>query len=313
MTDRRSIVVSGDLGSGKSTVSMLLADRLGVRRISMGNIYRDMARKRGMSALQLNLHSERDETVDDHIDQLQADIAKTGEQLIVDSRLAWHFFADAFKVHLVVDPTVAAERVMSRPSTQVESYSSVSEAVLRLQARNESERARFIRKYGADKARLRNYDVICDTTRAPQTEVVSDIVAAIDGTLGYEVLYQSPPLLLLDPARIFPSHDIGEGGSLSDAAFVTAIGEEGLEELEPISIAYANPYFYVVDGHRRLSAALQNNFTLIMGRLIAEAEEKVVGDLSAQQYFDENVSLSMIHHWEAAHRIKLPRQSITRP
>jgi cytidylate kinase len=312
MTDSRSIVVSGDLGSGKSTVTALLADRLGIRRMSMGDIYRDMARKRGMSALQLNLHSERDETVDDRIDQLQADIAKTGERLIVDSRLAWHFFADAFKVHLLVDPIVAAERVMSRPSTQVESYSSTSEAVARLQARNESERARFIKKYGIDKARLRNYDMICDTTRAPQREIVSQIVKAFNGILWHEVLSQSPPLLLLDPARIYPSRDIQGLKILSDAGFVAVVVEDGIEELKPISIAYANPYFYVVDGHRRLSAALQGNFTLIAGRLVAEAEEKVEGDLSARQYFQTKVSPAMIYNWETAHRIKLPRPSISK-
>src|SRR4051794_25035203 len=96
----RSVVINGDLGSGKTTVSELLAHRLGVRRISVGDLYRAMAAQLGMTALQLNLHSELDDKIDYYLDQLQRDIAGSGEYLVVDSRLAWHFFADALKVHL---------------------------------------------------------------------------------------------------------------------------------------------------------------------------------------------------------------------
>src|SRR5688572_1084563 len=103
MTNLRSLVINGDLGSGKSTVSVELAKRLGIRRISVGDLYREMAQQRGMTALQLNLHAELDDAVDSSVDQLQSDIARSGEQLIVDSRLAWFFFTEAFKVHLITD------------------------------------------------------------------------------------------------------------------------------------------------------------------------------------------------------------------
>src|SRR5438034_11113503 len=101
MQTRRSVVLNGDRGSGKTTVSVLLADRLGIRRISVGDLYRDMAAQRGMTALQLNLHAELDDKIDHYVDTLQSDIAASGEQLIVDSRLAWYFFTDALKVHFI--------------------------------------------------------------------------------------------------------------------------------------------------------------------------------------------------------------------
>src|SRR5215217_2759262 len=122
MATQRSVVINGDLGSGKSTVSRLLAGRIGIRRISVGDLYRDMARQRDMTALQLNLHAELDDKIDHYVDQLQADIAMSGEPLVVDSRLAWFFFRNAVKVHLVTDPAVAAARVMGRPSDDVERY-----------------------------------------------------------------------------------------------------------------------------------------------------------------------------------------------
>lgn len=86
MFSYRSIVISGDLGSGKSTVSRELSRRLGVRRVSVGDLYRQMAQSRGMSALQLNLHAELDDAVDGYVDQLQQDIAKSDEQLVVDEQ-----------------------------------------------------------------------------------------------------------------------------------------------------------------------------------------------------------------------------------
>lgn len=305
MTNRRSIALSGDLGSGKSTISLQLASILALRRVSMGDVHRDMAQARGMSALQLNVHAERDEAVDDRVDQHQADMARSGEQLIVDSRLAWFFFTEAFKVHLLVDPAVAAQRVMSRPASGVESYSSIAEAIERLQSRSDSERIRFLRKYGVDKARLQNYDMVCDTTRARPDEITDDIAAAFNGTFGAEVLANSPPLCRIDPARIYPSQDIKDLRDLRGSDFVAEVRQRGQRSLSPILIAYTGRYFYVIDGHRRLSAALQSGFTLVTAQLIAEGKEHLASGLSAEQYFAAEVGLNMVYDWAAAHEIEL--------
>ena len=204
MVKPRAVVINGDLGSGKSTVSKLLAARLGIRRVSVGELYRTMAAQRDMTALQLNLHAELDEEVDHQVDQLQRDIAASGEQLVVDSRLAWHFFTDALKVHLVTDPAVAARRVLGRPADTAESYSSVEEARSRLASRSESERIRFLSKYGADKTRLRNYDLVCDSTRAGPDAIVERIVACLDAPQRSA----HRPLLYLDPMRIHPTAEL---------------------------------------------------------------------------------------------------------
>src|SRR5262245_7537053 len=132
MASRRSVVINGDLGSGKTTVSILLAARLGIRRVSVGDVYREMARQRGMTALQLNRHAELDDKIDFFVDDLQNNIASSGEQVVVDSRLAWFFFSDALKVHIVADPSIAARRAFGRPDSAVERYESLTEAQHRL-------------------------------------------------------------------------------------------------------------------------------------------------------------------------------------
>ncbi|MET7970640.1 AAA family ATPase [Micromonospora sp. NPDC005305] len=306
MTVRQSIVFNGDLGSGKSTVSVEIAKRLGLRRVSVGDLYRQMAQERQMTALQLNLHAELDQAVDGYVDQLQRDIAASGESLVMDSRLAWHFFTDALKVHMITEPTEAARRVLARPSGPAESYTSMEEAKAKLRERSESERNRFIVRYGVDKARLRNYDLVCDTTRATPEQVIQHVIDVYEGRLGAEVLRDGQPLLLLDPARVYPTEDIATLRGLWDSEFVGEVAGSGDEALEPLTIGYTGEYFFVVDGHRRLSAALQSGFPLVPARLVAEVDEPVVGGLSAVDFFAAQARPSLIHDWEAAHGLALP-------
>ena len=305
MTVRQSIVFNGDLGSGKSTVSVEIAKRLGLRRVSVGDLYRQMAQERQMTALQLNLHAELDQAVDGYVDQLQRDIAASGESLVMDSRLAWHFFTDALKVHMITEPTEAARRVLARPSGPAESYTSLEEARTKLRERSESERGRFIVRYGVDKARLRNYDLICDTTRANPEQVIQHVIDVYEGRLGADVLRAGQPLLLLDPNRVYPTEDVSGLRGLWDADIAAEQAESG-EEPEPLSIGYTGEYFFVVDGHRRLSAAVRAGLPMVSARLVAEVDEPVVGGMSAVDFFTTQTRPGLIHDWEDAHGIALP-------
>ncbi|MFI2711674.1 AAA family ATPase [Micromonospora sp. NPDC018662] len=302
MTVRQSIVFNGDLGSGKSTVSVEIAKRLGLRRVSVGDLYRQMAQERQMTALQLNLHAELDQAVDGYVDQLQRDIAASGESLVMDSRLAWHFFTDALKVHMITESTEAARRVLARPSGPAESYTSLEEARAKLRERSESERNRFIVRYGVDKARLRNYDLVCDTTRATPEQVIEHVVDVYEGRLGADVLRAGQPLLLLDPTRVYPTEDVATLRGLWDPE---PAGEADTA-VEPLSIGYTGEYFFVVDGHRRLSAAVRGVVPMVAARLVAEVDEPVVGGLSAVDFFAAQARPALIHDWEDAHGIALP-------
>jgi predicted cytidylate kinase len=299
MASGKSIVVSGDLGSGKSTVSREIARRLGLRRVSVGDLYREMAQSRGMSALQLNLHAELDDAVDGYVDQLQQEIAKSDEQLVVDGRLAWFFFTDAFKVHLMTDPAVAARRVLSRPSDEVEAYSSLAEAQDRLKNRSESERIRFLTRYGADKNRLRNYDLVCDTTSAGPGEVVDHVIAAYYEPEGDRFI--PPPLLLLDPRRIYPTRDVSAARGLQPPP-----AADELPDGQPLPVGYTGRCFYAVAGHRRLREAIMAQLHLIAATLTVQGEERLPDGLTADQYFEANVSPGLISRWEAANAVTLP-------
>ncbi|WP_026930528.1 AAA family ATPase [Glycomyces tenuis] len=293
MVSNRSIVINGDLGSGKSTASVEIARRLGLRRVSIGDLYRKIAEERGMTALQLNVHAELDEEIDRYVDQLQADIADSGEQLVVDSRLAWHFFKDAFKVHLITEPSVSARRVLGRPADDVEGYSSLQEAMARLKQRSDSERGRFLSRYGVDKCRLRNYDIVCDSTRATPEQIVEEVTRAYRSAQEHPSGHRPGPMLLLDPNRIYPTKAIGDSEVEAD--------RDG-----PLKVAYDETVFYAVEGHARLSAAIRDGLALVPATLHAEGHETVADGLDAMEYLSVTAGPQVVDAWNEAHGVHLP-------
>ena len=63
------ISLAGDLGSGKSTVGRLLAEKFGAQMYSTGTIQRELAEKMGMTTLELNKYSETHPEIDNMIDE----------------------------------------------------------------------------------------------------------------------------------------------------------------------------------------------------------------------------------------------------
>lgn len=185
MTDKRHIItISGDLGSGKSTVSRILAERLGYMRYSTGDLQRDLARKRGLTSLELNKLSEADPSVDAAIDGSVVELAAKDDRLIIDSRLAWHFVPASFKVYLTVEPHVASTRIYRASRGDVERYASAEEALAKLSARRESEKLRFRTFYDLDLEQTDNYDLVVDSTKASPDQVTAKILDAFEAWLA---------------------------------------------------------------------------------------------------------------------------------
>ena len=101
------ITITGRLGSGKSTVAKILVEKHGYTYYSTGNIMRELAQEAGISILEYNRRCVGDPTEDRKIDDRTREVAirmrEQGENLIFDSRMAWFFAPDTFKVYVTVD------------------------------------------------------------------------------------------------------------------------------------------------------------------------------------------------------------------
>lgn len=167
--------INGEIGSGKTSVAKILGQTVGREIVNAGSILRETAEALGVTALEANRMAERDEKLDDHIDRVLLELGQSRSSLIFDSRVAWYILPSAFKVHLIVDPDIAASRLLAGRDSKVERYQSVEEAKLAAEERYQSERRRFYQRHGIDITRLRNYDLVLDTSDAEPASIASEI------------------------------------------------------------------------------------------------------------------------------------------
>jgi len=171
------ITITGDLGSGKSTVSRLLCERLNYNHVYTGKIQRAIAQKYNMTTLELNKYAETHPEIDEEIDSTFKSLNNSTD-LIVDSRLAWFFIPSAFKVFLQTDVVVAAKRISNDNLRENEGYLSAEEAVEKIIARKNSENKRYMELYGADCNDLSQFNLVIDTSFISPEGVADMIIAA---------------------------------------------------------------------------------------------------------------------------------------
>lgn len=289
----KSITISGDLGSGKSIVAKALAGILNCSYLSTGTIQRGIAAEMNMSTLELNKYSETHPEIDERIDSIFAGLDKSGECYIVDSRMAWHFLKSAVKVHLVVDAQIAAQRIMAdQTRNHVEKYASIEQAKADILSRKKSENVRFLEKYQADCSALGNYDIIVETSIAKPEEVTDCILRCYRKYQGSEKRFFVSPRSLL-PGRVSER----EGAQ----AVLGSMTENGFDQSRPVEVVSLDGFYYIWDGHKRVSGALRHGIPLIPIKVLASDDEEIKEGLSLRTHISRAVSPSLISSWEECH------------
>lgn len=174
------VSIAGHVGSGKSATARIVAETLGWTHLSTGEMFREIAGRLGMTVLELNRHAETDDSIDEEIDGYLRGLAGVAKDVVIDSRMAWHFVPESLKVYLVVDPIEGAQRVL-RADRDDEDYATLEEAAAANIARMAAEAERYHELYGVRRDDWRNYDIIIDTTDVAKEGVAARIVAAVRG------------------------------------------------------------------------------------------------------------------------------------
>ena len=207
------ITITGNLGSGKSTVCKILRDQHGFEIYSTGTVQRELAREMNMTTLEMNQLMCSDPQYDNMIDDATARISRENrhKKIIFDSRLAWHFVEQSFKVFLSVSLDVAAKRVMNDNRGKEEKYTSLEEAKKLLAARADTEDKRYKDLYNLDYFNFSNYNLVIDSTCTTPEQIASIILEEakkFDEIMkerdSFEPGNQGINKILLSPQSLYP-------------------------------------------------------------------------------------------------------------
>jgi cytidylate kinase len=175
-----TITVGGLPGSGKSTFAKLLSEELGVEYLGAGQIFREMAAKRGMTLVEFSRLAEEDHEIDRQLDRSQTEMAR-GRDVVVDSRLsAWMVEDPDLKICLTAEFKERARRVADRDSVPME------EAIRLVSEREKSERRRYSEIHGIDIGDVEVYDLTVNSGKYLPEEILKIVREALGIVQGKE-------------------------------------------------------------------------------------------------------------------------------
>ncbi|MCL2828779.1 MAG: cytidylate kinase family protein [Oscillospiraceae bacterium] len=270
------ISIAGRLGSGKSTVCRVLGERHGFQVYSTGAIQREIAKERDVSTLEMNQLMANDISLDHAIDEAttRLSLEKADTPILFDSRMAWNFAVNSFKVFVTVDPLEAAIRVVGDRRGKEEVYADVEEAKWKLIARGKLENQRFQDIYDVDNLDYSNYNLVIDATYATP-EMLADVI--FEKYQAYCQQGDTTPEILLDPRSLFPLEHIGRIDA-DTASF-------------PIPVVAFEGYHYIADGHLTVLGAVLHGEPFIDAALVGMETEALHAKL-------HGLGLSGIHEFE---------------
>lgn len=248
-----NISITGDLGSGKSSISAELTKK-GFSYVSVGGIFRDLATKKGITVLQLNEQAKLDSTIDAYVDNRQMFLGEKRTKAIFDSRLGWYFVPNSFKVYVTVDLDESAKRICSDTLRKAETHTSIAETKQSILLRQELERTRYIQKYGVDYLDLNNYDLIIDSTNASPKEVAGEILRMY---VKHTQNDNKKKAMCLSPYRIYPTQCIRDLSEDRLKHYLKLFSGKQNYVSDEITVTHYNNFNFVIDGHHRLLAALK--------------------------------------------------------
>ena len=272
------------MGSGKSTVSKILQERLKYDYIYTGKILREIATKYNMTTLELNKYAETHPEIDEEIDSTFKSL-NDSNHLIVDSRLAWFFIPQSFKVFLKTNLIVSVSRISSDRERINEQYASKEEAANHIIARKSSENKRYMELYGANCTDLAQFNLIIDTSFLSPGKVTDLIVIEYKKWL----MSNKPVKSYISPLNLYPTQSFLE---FEDEDFNS-----------PVRIVSINSFDYIVHGHKMTSYALKNDLDLLSVDYLGENSLTAKGTTCKEEIL-KAITPQLFYAWESFHSMK---------
>ena len=179
------ISITGDLASGKITVTRYLQEELGYEIYKNGERFRNMAKEMGMSVSDFGDYVEKHPEIDRRLEELATKYGEEHDNFIIDARLGFYSVPQSFKIYLKVDPDEGARRAFGDQDRKAtENFATVEEYKADMLRRYNGENQRYINLYGVDRADMNNYDLVVDTTNMTREEVRDKILEEYKKWIG---------------------------------------------------------------------------------------------------------------------------------
>lgn len=183
------ISFNGDHGSGKSTIAEKIADVIGYSRFYIGQIFRDMAKERGVTLEEFQKMHKYDSSADKAVDDYVVKLSKENDNFVIESRTAWYFIPHSLKIYLKVSDEEAAKRILKEANSEnrkneLVNVSSLKEVIKNLRERKERDDGRYRRYYGINIREEKNYDFILDTTGLSINEVFERVIKFVKSKIN---------------------------------------------------------------------------------------------------------------------------------
>jgi predicted cytidylate kinase len=167
----KNVAISGDIGTGKSTLARLLSEKLDWEYISAGNYFREWYAGQGMDVSKVyGIPEEEDRKMEADFKKEMAE--KSG--VVFESRLAGWLakdYAETLKVLCTVEDSEAYKRVAKRDSVTEEEAKNLSVQ------RAKDLVDKFNKLYGvSDFLDPKYFDLVIDTTKLKPEEVLQKVL-----------------------------------------------------------------------------------------------------------------------------------------
>ena len=169
------ISINGPAGSGKSTIAKMLAEKLGWTHYYVGGLFRDLAKKRGLTLLEYLKIGETDPAIDTEPDKYQEELGKKEDNFVIEGRTSWHFIPHSLKIYINVNPRVGSERIFSDLKhnfnrNEDRKLDTVEDVLDSNKRRFSSDNLRYKKYFNIEIHNLKNYDFVIDTSNLTKEE-----------------------------------------------------------------------------------------------------------------------------------------------
>ena len=264
------ITITGNLGSGKSTICKILEDKYGFEIYSTGKVQREIAREMNITTLEMNQLMCSDHKYDTMIDDTTARISRENrdKNIIFDSRLAWNFVEQSYKVFLSVSLDVAAERIMNDNRGKEEKYSSFEEAKELLAARAATEDKRYKEIYNLEYFNFANYNLVIDSTYCTPEKIASIIMKEAKGF--YAIMKDNKEFapgnqginkVMISPTRLY-SEEISQAEKTKLSDLITKFKNTDCIE-NKITVQKNGETYTILEGMDEVKAAILANIPFV--------------------------------------------------